>query len=78
MKSQLPAMTKTILMVLRMLCFANQESAVASRSLLPLRPVRMEIEHLGLTQRCKTASVGQDYYRHQYTKRSSPKDIHIA
>jgi hypothetical protein len=65
MKSQLPAMTKTILMVSREHCLADRESAVASRSFLPLRPVRMEIEHLGLNQRCKTAGAGQDHVYNQ-------------
>jgi hypothetical protein len=65
MKSQLPAMTKTILMDSREHCLADQESAVALRSILPLRPVRMEIEHLGLKQWRKTTGGRQDHVCYQ-------------
>ena len=73
MNSQLPAITKTILMVSREHCLADQESAVALHSFLPLRSVRMEIEHLGLNQRCNTAGARRDHVCYQYTKSASPE-----
>jgi hypothetical protein len=60
MKSQLPAMTKTILMASRVKCLAGHKSAVVLRRILSLRSVRIEIEHLGLNQQCRRAGGGQD------------------
>ncbi len=64
-------------MVFRGHCLADQESAVALRSFLPLRPVRMEIEHLGLNQRCKTAGARMDHVYYQLIRLTSPKDFHL-